>query len=145
MPPQPPKYHDPIKLRTAAIIDGVYYRAGEVLPYTAESELPENLRPLVATGEEEAPFDPAERDFYRPNLRREARRILGNVQWQDQAEAEAEARVTKYFVKRGGEMARCERAKLRPGEQCFTRQGDEWVYAGVIDSTGAPPPQPITT
>ena len=61
------------------------------------------------------------------------------------AEAEATARIIQFYVKRGGEFARVERAKLRPGEQCFTRQGDEWVYAGVIDSRGEPPPQPITT
>ncbi len=194
MPPQPPKYHDPVRLKTACIINGQYYRQGEVLPFAAEHELPENLKALIATGEEEEPFDPAERNFYDlpPHLRRQARAVRGNVLLQEEneafaeahqrlpedvqaaledahalhvakvkaqmlvnqystdsvvarAEAEATARIIQFYVKRGGEFARVERAKLRPGEQCFTRQGDEWVYAGVIDSRGEPPPQPITT
>jgi hypothetical protein len=42
-------------------------------------------------------------------------------------------------------MAAAERAKLKPGEKCFMRQGAEWVFAGVINSDGEPPPQPIIT
>ena len=41
----------------------------------------------------------------------------------EQAAAEAAAKETQFYVKRGGEMARVERAKLRPGEKCFMREG----------------------
>lgn len=63
----------------------------------------------------------------------------------ENAVQEAEGRTVQFFVKRGGEMACTERAKLKPGEKCFMREGDEWVFVGFIDSTGEPPPQPIIT
>ena len=189
MPKQPPAAE--IRLSTACIIAGTYYRAGEVLPFAREEDLPENLRPLVGVPGVEA-FDPCERDYYSPELRRHAAQIRGNVQWQATAEelaeqeqrlppevqevledkhsrrteklraqmaynksatdavyeaasAEAAAQEIKFFVRRGGEMAAAERARLKPGEKCFMRQGDDWVFAGVINSNGEPPPQPITT
>jgi hypothetical protein len=85
---QPPA--EPVRLSTNCIVDGVFIPAGEPVPYASEEDLPANLKPLVATGEEPVPFSPAERDFYRPELRRQAGRVLGNVQWQNAAEREAE-------------------------------------------------------
>ena len=57
-----------------------------MLPFAAEHELPENLKALIATGEEEEPFDPAERNFYDlpPHLRRQARAVRGNVLLQEE-------------------------------------------------------------
>jgi hypothetical protein len=92
MPDAQPKYHDPVRITTGTIISGVYYRAFETLPFERESDLPPNLRALVSTdpeAEAEA-FHPSERDFYRPELRRQARQVRSNVQWQAWAEEQAE-------------------------------------------------------
>ena len=63
----------------------------------------------------------------------------------ESAAQEAEGRAVQFFVKRGGEMGKVQNARLKPGEKCFMRDGDEWVFAGFIDSNGEPPPQPIIT
>ena len=181
---------EPIRLRTAAIIDGAYYREGEPLPFVSENEVPPNLRHLIASdadAEGPPPFDPAERNFYSPHLRRQARAVRGNIQFQDWAEQEVEAAgklppeteealqaahdkaiglvkaqakfnqeaadnayesavrqaeevQTQYFVRRGGEMARVERAKLKPGETCFVkRPNGEYEASGFIDANGTWP------
>jgi hypothetical protein len=86
-PEQPPA--EPIRLSTGAIVDGRYFAAGSVLPFTKEADVPENLRPYIATEEEILP--PPVRNIYDlpPHLRRQARQIQANVQWQDWAEAQA--------------------------------------------------------
>jgi hypothetical protein len=40
----------------------------------------------------------------------------------EREEAEASAKETQFYVRRGGEMARVERAKLKPGESTFVRR-----------------------
>ena len=51
---------------------------------------------------------------------------------------------TQYFVRRGGEWARTQNARLKPGETVFVRrQNGEMEAAGVIDSRGEPPPPEI--
>ena len=160
-------------------------------PYAIESDLPENLKGLVATGNE-VPYSPAERNIYElpPHLRRQAREIEGVVQWQSwceeraaeplppgveevlQAEhdkrightkaqmafnqdavdaayevaaAEAAAKETQYYVRRGGEMARVQNARLKPGETCFVRRPNgEMEAAGHVDAYGQPPDSEIT-
>jgi hypothetical protein len=57
------KSAEPIRLTTAAVIDGVYFAAGQTLPYEREEDLPPNLKGLVATGQEDF-FHPREIDFY---------------------------------------------------------------------------------
>jgi hypothetical protein len=189
MPEKATKQPEPIRLTTACVINGRYYRAGEPLPFANESEVPPNLAHLI--GEPEVPWHPCERDYYSPEIRRQAAQVRGNVQWQDAAEVEAEAaqqlppevkevleeeysrriqklkaqkaydqsvaddiyaaaeaqaaaKESRYFVKRGGEFARVERAKLKPGETCFVkRENGEYEAAGLIDAAGAPPPPEI--
>ena len=80
--PEPPT---PVILRENCIVNGVFIRAGEVTPYEREEDLPESLKGLVADGSEE-PYSPADRDIYRPELRREARAVLGNCLYQESAE-----------------------------------------------------------
>jgi hypothetical protein len=85
------KTNEPIRLSSAAIVDGKYFPPGAALPYTAESEVPPNLRPLIGTGAEEPPFDPAERNIYDlpPHLRRQVRGIQSGWDLQDWAEEHA--------------------------------------------------------
>ena len=45
---QPPA--EPIRLSVAAIIDGLYFRAGSAVPFETESDVPPNLKPYVITG-----------------------------------------------------------------------------------------------
>ena len=62
----------------------------------------------------------------------------------ESATQEAESRTVVFHVKRGAIYARCEKTKLRAGENVFTKEeSGEWVFAGVVDSNGEPPPQPI--
>ena len=75
---KPLKPPTPVILRENCIVNGVFIRAGEVTPYEREEDLPESLKGLVADGSEE-PYSPADRDIYRPELRREATTVLGNV------------------------------------------------------------------
>ena len=180
---------EPIRLSTNCIVDGIFIRAGDPTPYVREEDLPENLRPLVATGDEEPPYHPSERNIYfgSAGARGRARRVLSNVQWQETLEAAALAEqvlpaeaeealqaehdlrigkakaqaefnraaadaayeaaskqaaetVTQYFVRRGGEFARVERARLKPGEATFVkRPNGEYEASGFVNAEGEPP------
>jgi hypothetical protein len=56
------------------------------------------------------------------------------------AAAEAAAEPPQLYVRRGGEWARVERAKLKAGETCFVRRpSGEMEAVGVVDSRGEPP------
>jgi hypothetical protein len=50
----------------------------------------------------------------------------------------------QLFVKRGGEMGRVERSKLKPGEPVFAKfdEGD-WQVVGYVDANGQAPPPPL--
>jgi hypothetical protein len=48
----------PVWLTGGAVIDGQYYAPGEPTPYASESEVPENLRHLIARDESEIPSKP---------------------------------------------------------------------------------------
>jgi hypothetical protein len=201
---------EPVRLTGAVVIDGVYYGAGQPLPFVKAAEVPESLRHLIATDEAQIPA-PVVRNIYTgqgPELgqpagmvyhatsgaqwvRQQAAQAAAGLEEQAWAEAQAEAdqalpaetlevleaehsarieRVkaqmqanqtatenayaaaaqqaeevqTQFFVRRGGEMARVERAKLKPGELCFVkRPNGEMEAAGVIDANGAPPPSEI--
>jgi hypothetical protein len=54
---------EPVWLIGGAVIDGQYYAPGEPTPYASESEVPENLRHLIAADESELP-DPIVRNLY---------------------------------------------------------------------------------
>jgi hypothetical protein len=70
---------------------------------------------------------------------------LSDAAYAQAAEAAA-AKVTQYFVRRGGEWARAERARLKAGETCFIkRPNGETEAAGTVDSSGGLPPPEITT
>jgi hypothetical protein len=45
----------PITLKVNALVDGVHYKAGDTLPFTAVDELPAALKPFVVTGDEPEP------------------------------------------------------------------------------------------
>jgi hypothetical protein len=160
--------------------------------FGSESDLPESLRPFVATGDETPPFNPSERYIYADlprNTRRQVRKLEAIAQEKEAAEAEvdqplredlqaaledahaahigrakaqmafnqsaidvaheAAAAATEppqLYVRRGGEWAHVERAKLKPGETCFLkRENGEMEAAGVVNSRGEPPPPEITT
>ena len=54
--------------------------------------------------------------------------------------------MTQYYVRRGGEMARVERAKLKLGETVFVkRPNGEMGAAGFINANGEPPDSEIYT
>ena len=57
-----PSQPEPVILRENSIIDGVFYLAGEPLPFAREEDLPPNLKGLVATGDEEF-YSHAERKY----------------------------------------------------------------------------------
>jgi hypothetical protein len=59
------------------------------------------------------------------------------------AAEEAEAKTIQYFVKRGGEWARVQNARLKPGEQYFAKRAGGWEYVGVINANGELPEQEI--
>ena len=62
------------------------------------------------------------------------------------AAQEAESRTLVFHVKRGAVFTRCEKTKCKVGEPCFVKdESGEWAFAGVVDSTGSPPSQPIIT
>ena len=57
----------------------------------------------------------------------------------------AAAEPTQYFVRRGGEWARSQNARLKPGESVFVRRPNgEMEAAGIVDSRGQLPPEEIT-
>jgi hypothetical protein len=64
---------------------------------------------------------------------------------QEAAEREAEpAKPAEFFVKRGAVFMHAEKAKLRPGEQVFTRQPNgQWWTVGTTDINAALPPQGV--
>ena len=197
---------DPIRITTGTIIENRYFNAGEVLPYERIEDLPESLKPLVATGAEPPAFSPAERDFYhhpgpeQPGfifqgagsgqwVQRQAAQAAAGLQEQAWLEAEAAAanelpegakealeaehdhRLDKaraqasynakvidgiyesatqaaeplaLFVRRGGEMGRVERSKLKAGEPVFAKfDGGDWQVVGYVDATGQAPPPPL--
>ena len=139
-----------VVLRENCIIAGTFYAAGAELPFLHEEDLPEALRGLVARGDEVFFTPGASRNIYgdpsaeiQPDpLPIETERELADIaskrtglakaQMASRAEAidsayesaaaELEARTTQYFVRRGGEMARVERARLKPGEVVFVRR-----------------------
>ena len=59
-----PEQPSPLVLGANAIINGQFYAAGSAVPYASEADLPENLKPFVATGDE-TPFKPSERKYLR--------------------------------------------------------------------------------
>jgi hypothetical protein len=113
----------PVVLSTGAIIDGVYFAAGQTLPYTAEHEVPENLRPHILTDADELPV-PVVRNVYAhmqtPEQQRAVQECRGNIQLQtDWAEdaAIAEAKLppeTEAVLRDTAERnAALEKAKLK--------------------------------
>ena len=66
---------------------------------------------------------------------------------QEAAAREAEpAKSPAFFVKRGALFMRTAKAKLRAGEEIFTRQPNgQWWVAGIVDASGSLPKQEVTT
>ena len=103
-----PKSPAEIRITTGTIIAGQDYAAGETLPFATESELPPNLRGLIATGDEEF-YSHSERLIYgqQPGPEpggpvvfqqtgggaqwRQARQVAGSLQEQVWAEEQARA------------------------------------------------------
>ena len=77
----------PIILSVNAIVNGTFFSAGTALPFTAESELPESLKPFIATAEAPPP-EPVQRNIYdmSPPVRRQARRLEMHAAHQELAE-----------------------------------------------------------
>ena len=134
-PPEKPA--GSIVLSTAAIVDGVYFRAGEPVPYAREADPPPNLKAVVATGEEEPAFSPAERDIYSPHLAREARRIQGNIQLQDWAEQEAEADPLPEDVKEVLEDEHSRRIEKLRAQMAFNQGATDGAYAQAAAAAAA--------
>ena len=107
--PEPTTNHKaaPIRLREAAIWDGKYFARGEVLPVSSIENLPMNLRPLVASGDEleadkerEGPlranfslnetFEVTDDDRLGKRLKSKAARDLARLQANAEEEAELE-------------------------------------------------------
>jgi hypothetical protein len=73
---------EPVRLSTNCIVDGVFIRAGEALPFEREEDLPPNLKAVAAAGEAEFLPKPV-RDIYAPQPPSRG----GNVQWMDAEDA----------------------------------------------------------
>jgi hypothetical protein len=57
----------------------------------------------------------------------------------EQAAAEAAAKESQYYVRRGGAWGKVQNCQLRPGETTFVRRPNgEFEASGFIDSTGEP-------
>jgi len=102
-PPEKPA--GPVVLSTNAICDGKFIPAGEPVPYERVEDLPPNLRPLVATGDEEF-YSHSERLIYNQQppepgpvvfqqtgggSQWQARRVAAGLHQQAWAEEQAEA------------------------------------------------------
>jgi hypothetical protein len=61
------------------------------------------------------------------------------------ARAGEPAKPPEFFVQRGALFMRAAKAKLRTGEEIFTRQPNgQWWVAGIVDANGSlPPPEVI--
>ena len=200
-----PKSPAEIRRTTGTIIDGQFYNAGEVLPYTRIEDLPASLKGLVADGSENF-YHPSQRDIYggqpagpEPGfvyegvssgrwVQRQAAQAAAVVQEKDQAEVEASAETLSpetlailedqhnhridrlkaqagynakvidsayeslaqaseppaLFVRRGGEMGRVERSKLKVGEAVYAKfdEGD-WQVIGHVNANGEAPEPPL--
>jgi hypothetical protein len=61
-----------------------------------------------------------------------------------EAAVAAERPAAKLYVRRGAVFRKAEEARLRPGETVYQRQpGGDWWAAGLVDSSGALPPEEI--
>ena len=98
---------EPIRLCENSIIAGVFYRAGEALPFEHVEDLPESLKGLVATEADPAPWTPAERNIYYRD---------------DQGPEPGEAVI--YQATGGGQWVRRQAAQLASGlqEQIYAEQ-----------------------
>lgn len=160
------------------------------MPFGSESDLPESLKPFIATAEAPPP-EPVERNIYsswraarqvdrlakgialqeaaeeiaseplpedvqaaleaehniaigRAKAEAEYRQGLADATYK-QIEEEAAAKVTQYFVRRGGEWARVQNARLKPGETAFVRrENGQMEAAGTVNAAGEPPPAEVT-
>ena len=82
-----PNPAEPLMLSVNAIINGTFFSAGTPLPFGSESELPESLRPFLATAAAPPP-EPPVRNIYdmSPLVRRQARRLEMHAAHQEFAE-----------------------------------------------------------
>jgi hypothetical protein len=85
----------PIILSVNTVIDGVFYRAGDPLPVSAEN-LPDSLRPFVVTDSEPEPAEESKANFelgvtYQMTSEGHRGRALGRQAAQLQADAERQA------------------------------------------------------
>jgi hypothetical protein len=138
-PPEPPTrniYDMPLALRRQ--VRGLELGAAEKA--WAEEQASEPLREDLRAALEDA----HDRNVSTTKAQMEYNQGLSDAAYARAAE-EAEAKTTRYFVKRGGEMARVERARLKPAETVFTkRENGQYEAAGVIDANGEPLPPEIT-
>ena len=160
-----------VVLSVSVIADGKFFAAGSETPLS-ETTLPEHLRQYIATGEETL-YTPAHRDYYREGPPAEYAReplppeteealqaihakstsmVKAQMQFDQTAADNAyegakqavEAKVAQFFVKRGGQWAHVQRAKLKLGELVFVkRPNGEMETVGCVDSRGEPPEQEI--
>ena len=82
----------PITLTVNAIVNGAFFSAGAPLPFKDENELPETLRPFVAS-EAAPPPEPVQRDIYDLplSIRRQVRgleRTAAEKAWAEQQASE---------------------------------------------------------
>ena len=62
----------------------------------------------------------------------------------EQAAAEAAAKESQFYVRRGGAWGKVQNCRLRPGETVFVkRENGQMEAAGCVDSTGSPPPSEV--
>ncbi len=145
--PEPPSA---VILSVNAIIEGVFYRAGTPLPYQSEKDLPPNLQPFVATGQEPS-LQPVMRNIYdlSPAARRQIRvheAAAAEKAWAEQVADEplppetAEALQASHDIAIGRARAQLEHnqavidaahAAAQPTEprQLFVRRGGELGHA----------------
>ena len=160
--PKPPEKPAGIILSCNTIFEGKFIAAGTVTPYKCEADLPESLKPFVAD-EGETFYAPADRDLYaHPDPRIQPDPLPPETQAELEAahirrmsllmaraegvqnevdavyeRAEAKAKVTRYFVRRGGNWGAVQNANLKPGEPVFVkRPNGEMEVSGYIDSKG---------
>ena len=135
-----PSQPEPIVLTTNCIVDGVFIPAGDPVPYTSEKDLPETLRPLVALGDEEPPYHPAERNIYfgSPAGRGQARRILGNVLLQDNVEtAELAAQALPAETEEALQAAHDKASALAKAQLAGRAEQTDGIYEAAAQQAAA--------
>jgi hypothetical protein len=82
-----PEQSSTLVLSANAIIGGVFFPAGDPLPFTSEADLPESLKPFVATAEAPPPEPPVRNIYDLPlSTRRQVRRLEMHAAHQEFAE-----------------------------------------------------------